>query len=290
MEDKLDDAWLDFAKETEPKDNPAGDPPETRTGEKDNAASYSGVSLTEEAQAEKIKEGALFLSVRQQYPFNIFVTSLLARSRKLIFELLTYLMAGIKDSDMESMAVAGGKSVLSEELPEAVQSATENVAPEDKVGLAGLGRSETPDIIRVEEVSSEGGIGKNGDGLGGEWEVVSEKDKSDTDSEKAEKSPGKLQAAAKEIQATFNEGQKQISEEERLENMSKKLEPEVSLDKPRRVGFTSKNTAEPGLLNVPRRARKFAKLSMEAMIRGFEKFTEEEETHNVAAWHNAIRP
>lgn len=253
VEDKLDDAWLEFAKGTEPKDNPAGDPPETRTGEKDNAASYSGVSLTEEAQAEKIKEAS-------------------------------------KDPELESMDVAGGKSVLSEELPDTAQSATDNVAPEDKVGLAGLGRSETPDIIKVEEVSSEGGNGKNGDGLGGEWEVLSEKDKSDTDSEKAEKSSGKLQAAAKEIQTTFKDGQKQISEEERLENMKKKLEPEVSLDKPRRVGFTTKNTADPGLMNVPHRAKKFAKLSMEAMIRGFEKLTEEEESHNVAAWHNAIRP
>jgi hypothetical protein len=70
VEDKLDDAWLEFAKGTEPKDNPAGDPPETRTGEKDNAASYSGVSLTEEAQAEKIKEGALLLSVRHPHAYN----------------------------------------------------------------------------------------------------------------------------------------------------------------------------------------------------------------------------
>lgn len=199
-------------------------------------------------------------------------------------------MVGTKNSDTESMAVAGGKSVLSQEFPDAVQSAKDNVAPKDKDGLAGLGRSKTPDIIRVEEASSEGGNGKNGDGLGGEWEVVSEKDKSDTDSEKAEKSQGKLQAAAKEIQSTFDEGHKQISEEERLENMKKKLEPEVSLDKPRRVGFSSGDTAEPGLMNVPRRARKFAKLSMEAMIRGFEKLTEEEGSHNVAAWHNAILP
>ena len=199
-------------------------------------------------------------------------------------------MAASEDPSMESVAAAGGKSVVSEELPEAVQSATDNVAPADKVGLAGLGRSETPDIIKVEEVSSEGGNGKNGEALGGEWEVVSEKDKSDTDSDKAEKSGGRIGAAVKEMRSTFNEGQKQISEEERLANMSKKLDPEVSLDKPRRVGFTSKNIAEPGIMNVPRRARKFAKLSMEAMIRGFEKLTEEEESHNVAAWHNAIRP
>lgn len=185
------------------------------------------------------------------------------------------------------MAVSGGKSVLSKEFPESVQS--DNIASEDKLGLAGLGRSETPDVIKVEEVLSEGGNGKNGDGLGGEWEVVSEKDKSDTDSEKAEKNSGKLEAAAKEIQKTFLEGQKQISEEERLETMSKKLAPEEP-KKSRRIGYQGKSTAEPGLMNVPRRAKKFAKLSMEAMIRGFEKFTEEEESHNVAAWHNAIRP
>lgn len=57
VEDKLDDAWLEFAKVSEPKDNPAGEPPEVRTGENPKAASFSGVSLTEEKQAEDIKEG-----------------------------------------------------------------------------------------------------------------------------------------------------------------------------------------------------------------------------------------
>lgn len=67
MEDKLDDAWLEFARAGEPKDNPAGDPPETRTGEKDSAASYSGISLTEEAQAEDIKKGRFLFPVICQH-------------------------------------------------------------------------------------------------------------------------------------------------------------------------------------------------------------------------------
>lgn len=187
---------------------------------------------------------------------------------------------------MEAMAVSGGNTVLSKEFPEAVQSATGNVASEDKEGLAGLARSETPDIIRVEEASGRSGQ----EGLGGEWEVLSEKDKSDTDSEKGGKSSGKLEAATREIQKTFDEGQKQISEEERLENISKKLSPEGPKKGPRSVGFQGQSTEQATLMNVPRKAKKFAKLSMEAMIRGFEKFTEEEESHNVAAWHNAIRP
>lgn len=242
VEDKLDDAWLEFARAGEPKDNPAGDPPETRTGEKDSAASYSGISLTEEAQAEDIKKGT-----------------------------------------KDSVSVSGEKNVSSDEISDVVQSSQENVDSGEK------GSSENPNIIRTERVSSEGGNGKNGDGLGGEWEVVSEKYKSDTDSEKTDKSPSKLEQASKVVEETFKDGRKQISEEERLETMSKELNPEAP-KKPRRVGFHSKNTAEPSLMNVPRRAKKFAKLSMEAMIRGFEKFTEEEAIHNVAAWHNAINP
>ena len=57
VEDKLDDAWVEFARQTVPADNPAGDPPEVRTGEQPNAASVTGISLTEEAQAQEIKEG-----------------------------------------------------------------------------------------------------------------------------------------------------------------------------------------------------------------------------------------
>jgi hypothetical protein len=41
---------------------------------------------------------------------------------------------------------------------------------------------------------------------------------------------------------------------------------------------------------VQGKARKLMKVSMEAMIRGYEKMTEPEEKHNVAAWQNAINP
>lgn len=183
------------------------------------------------------------------------------------------------------MAVAGGKSVLESQFPEQIQSSTDQIAPEDKVGLAGMGPSETPSVDTPTK-------GKNGDGLGGEWEVVSEKDKSDTESDKGDKS-SKLEAAFNEAESTFKEGQKEISEEERLDSIGKSLDPEAAPKKPRRIGYESAQTEEPGILNVPRKAQKLAKVSMEAMIRGFQKFekmSEEEEKHNVAAWHNAIRP
>lgn len=183
------------------------------------------------------------------------------------------------------MALSGENTVLSKEYPEAVQSTSGEKAPEDKVGLAGLGRSDTPGIIRVEEAA--GSTGKNGEGLGGEWEVLTEKDKSEEEADS--KNPGKLEAAAQEFQKTFEDGQKQMSEEDRLESMRSKMASEGP-KKPRSVGYQGKSVADPSLMNVPRRAKKFAKLSMEAMIRGFEKLTEEEESHNVAAWHNAIRP
>lgn len=183
------------------------------------------------------------------------------------------------------MAVEGGKSVLESQFPEQVQSSTDQIAPEDKVGLAGMGPSETPSVDTPTK-------GKNGDGLGGEWEVVSEKDKSDTESDKGDKS-SKLEVAFHEAESTFKEGQKEISEEERLDSIGKSLDPEAAAKKPRRIGYESSQTEEPSILNVPRKAQKLAKVSMEAMIRGFQKFekmSEEEEKHNVAAWHNAIRP
>ncbi|CAM6016116.1 unnamed protein product [Sphagnum balticum] len=57
VEDKLNDAWLQFAKDTTPPDNPAGDPPDVRTGADPHAAPTYGISLTEELQAAEIKEG-----------------------------------------------------------------------------------------------------------------------------------------------------------------------------------------------------------------------------------------
>ncbi len=59
MEDKLNDAWLQFAKDTTPPDNPAGDPPDVRTGADPHAAPTYGISLTEELQAAEIKEGLI---------------------------------------------------------------------------------------------------------------------------------------------------------------------------------------------------------------------------------------
>lgn len=53
----------------------------------------------------------------------------------------------------------------------------------------------------------------------------------------------------------------------------------------------AKGTTEDPLLqfNVPKKGKKLVKVAMEAMIRGYEKFVEEEKT-NVAAWHNAYKP
>lgn len=71
VEDKLDDAWVEFARQTVPTDNPAGDPPEVRTGEQPNAASVTGVSLTEEAQAQEIKEGEEIKQMHWQSFFGV---------------------------------------------------------------------------------------------------------------------------------------------------------------------------------------------------------------------------
>lgn len=189
---------------------------------------------------------------------------------------------------MASLAAEGAKSVIGIEFSKKAVSATDRVAPADKIGLAGMGPSETPvAATKADQGSADVKNGKNGDGLGGEWEVVSERDKSDTDSDKSEKS-SKLEGAIKEAEKTMKEGQKQIAEEENLETMSQSLDPEGK--KIRRTGFQRNKVEEPGILNLPRKAKKLAKVSMEAMIRGFEKFTEEEEKHTVAAWHNAIRP
>ncbi len=57
VEDELHDSWLEFAKDTKPPDDPAGDPPDVRTGADPRAAPTFGISLTEELQAAEIKEG-----------------------------------------------------------------------------------------------------------------------------------------------------------------------------------------------------------------------------------------
>jgi hypothetical protein len=59
---------------------------------------------------------------------------------------------------------------------------------------------------------------------------------------------------------------------------------------PKNVGFQSTSVEDPRVLSVQGKATKLLKVSMEAMIRGYEKMTEPEEKHNVAAWQNAIHP
>lgn len=72
----------------------------------------------------------------------------------------------------------------------------------------------------MEEFLSESGSVKNSDGLGGEWEVLFEKDKLDVEFEKVDKSFGKFEDVVKVVEEIFIEGQKLIIEEEKFEIMS----------------------------------------------------------------------
>ncbi|CAK9212870.1 unnamed protein product [Sphagnum jensenii] len=66
--------------------------------------------------------------------------------------------------------------------------------------------------------------------------------------------------------------------------------PDSPVKGPKNVGFQSTSVEDPRVLSVQGKATKLLKVSMEAMIRGYEKMTEPEEKHNVAAWQNAIHP
>ncbi|CAM6040418.1 unnamed protein product [Sphagnum compactum] len=66
--------------------------------------------------------------------------------------------------------------------------------------------------------------------------------------------------------------------------------PDSPVKGPKNVGFQSTSVEDPRVLSVQGKAKKLLKVSMEAMIRGYEKMTEPEEKHNVAAWQNAIHP
>ncbi|CAK9189072.1 unnamed protein product [Sphagnum tenellum] len=66
--------------------------------------------------------------------------------------------------------------------------------------------------------------------------------------------------------------------------------PDSPVKGPKNVGFQSTSVEDPRVLSVQGKATRLLKVSMEAMIRGYEKMTEPEEKHNVAAWQNAIRP
>jgi hypothetical protein len=173
----------------------------------------------------------------------------------------------------ETLAPEGSKSVIGEEFANKGdgKSGDQSVS-EDKVGLVAMAKSETPteaeELPRISAKNGKDGKGGNG-GLASDWEVVSEKDNSD-------------------------EG-----EEQKLSAMNPSMDPERgrrSLQQlpakkgPKKIGFQTTNTEDPRVLSVQGKARKLMKVSMEAMIRGYEKMTEPEEKHNVAAWQNAIHP
>jgi hypothetical protein len=236
VEDKLNDAWLQFAKDTKPADNPAGDPPDVRTGADPHAAPTYGISLTEELQAAEIKEAGEQQSAAAGFG---------------------------------ALAPEVSKSVIGDEFASKDDSSSgQQIVPEGKVGLASMVKGETPSEVGGAEepgVLKNGKNGKGGDGLGSDWEVVSEKDNSDEGDDKLTSS------------------------------MSQSLDTEAtslksSVKGPKNVGFQLTSVEDPRVPSVQGKARNLLKVSMEAMIRGYEKMTEPEEKHNVAAWQNAIHP
>ncbi|XP_024518202.1 galactolipid galactosyltransferase SFR2, chloroplastic [Selaginella moellendorffii] len=103
-----------------------------------------------------------------------------------------------------------------------------------------------------------------------EWEVVDEK-------EKAERSKSPKSD--------------QISEEQVLDSSLIRKESAT----PPALLRAKSTTEEPRLqFNYPKKGRKLARVAMEAMIRGIERFAEDEEPEdaklNVAAWHNVVHP
>jgi hypothetical protein len=236
VEDELHDSWLEFAKDTKPPDDPAGDPPDVRTGADPRAAPTFGISLTEELQAAEIKEAG-----QQELP-----------------------------AGFETLAPEGSKSVIGEEFADKGdgKSGDQSVS-EDKVGLVAMAKSETPtEAEELPRISAKNGKGGNG-GLASDWEVVSEKENSDEGEEQ------KLSAMNPSMDP---------------ERGSRSLQQPPAKKGPKKVGFQTTNIEDPRVLSVQGKARKLMKVSMEAMIRGYEKMTEPEEKHNVAAWQNAIHP
>ncbi|EFJ19560.1 hypothetical protein SELMODRAFT_935, partial [Selaginella moellendorffii] len=79
------------------------------------------------------------------------------------------------------------------------------------------------------------------------------------------------------------------------ETVPDKQEQEKESATPPALLRAKSTTEEPRLqFNYPKKGRKLARVAMEAMIRGIERFAEDEEPEdaklNVAAWHNVVHP
>ncbi|MCO5549360.1 hypothetical protein L7F22_002830 [Adiantum nelumboides] len=110
----------------------------------------------------------------------------------------------------------------------------------------------------------------------GEWELISQ----GQEKEKAA-SQGPQESLDREALARVNT-EKMLEHTEAIrvdENTDQSL-----------LGRAKGSTEEPLLqFNVPKKGKRLVKVAMEAMIRGYEKFVEDDKT-NVAAWHNAHKP
>lgn len=229
VEDKLDDAWLSFAKEEEHEEE------ESREQKRGAELRQSGGGQTAVPQTpEKGLIGGSDSSVARGQP---------SAEENIVFR-------GV-DKD-----APGGRSDSSVGTPGILEQLKEEIAD-----LQGRKPSSPPEPFS-------------------DWEVVAD-------------SPEKDAAGGKE-----EEGKPTTLRSESLVGESFFLYPDGNDEKtvtvPRKATKARGTTVDPTLeynrINVPYKVKKTMKVAMEAMLRGIEKFSEEEEKHNVAAWHNAKCP
>ncbi|BBN02752.1 galactolipid galactosyltransferase [Marchantia polymorpha subsp. ruderalis] len=227
VEDKLKDAWLEFAEQSDGKQSSATGHPEIR----DEKAESVGISLVEELQAAKLNE---------------------ARDER-----------AKEDAEVvkgESKPESSEEGDESEKLVE-TSKADKTVSPETPTGAA---------------LS--------------EWEVVSE----GSEKGRYSRSPSAEREEKLDISTGKDQDERASSAPEmQLEDAPppfpadmESLPSQSDILKRRAKGSTS----SPTLVNLPQKTKQLAKVAMEAMIRGIQKITEEEETANVAAWQNAFHP
>lgn len=112
-----------------------------------------------------------------------------------------------------------------------------------------------------------------------EWEVINQGQEKDKASPRAKQEPS---------EGADKERMSHADTEELLEHIES-----IAVDEKTDQSQLSrgKGTTDDPLLqfNVSKKGKKLVKVAMEAMIRGYEKFVEEEKT-NVAAWHNVHKP
>lgn len=113
----------------------------------------------------------------------------------------------------------------------------------------------------------------------GEWELINQGQEKDKASFTATESP--QENVDQEVIARANT--------ERMLERSESIKVDENTDQSQ-LSRGKGSTEDPLLqFNVPKQGKRLVKVAMEAMIRGYEKFVEDDKT-NVAAWHNVHKP